>query len=361
MKWFEADSAWAKYKDKFLPCLFYISDKAVKSVLSDLRYYAVAAKVSPKDDGWIAGAVDWMASSLWWPIYDATQLKAKGFEWLNGRFAKNDKIQEFPEFKCFESVGLDYVGGSWFVGDTNLRNIQLPSTIKNIGGYAFQYCDLREIEIPAAVTNIGECAFEHNSRLSVVRCLGTTPAKLEGDSRTTFGWWSTSGTGSPHTQVAEGFRIYVPASAVNDYKQAWSHYADYIVSDTELPVIHHVKTTDVGQLAEKLGLQTIMDGNYLMGLAGNYQKYDSLVVEGPLNGIDIGVLRFMAGADVNNSDPTSGRLRYLNLYGAELKQDKVHPYQCHGPNDSRDEQYHFPDKQGADSQEFPCYGWQRGA
>ncbi len=333
MKWFEADSAWAKYKDKFLPCLFYISDKAVKSALSDLRYYAVAAKVSPKDDGWIAGAVDWMASSLWWPIYDATQLKAKGFSWLNGRFAKNDKIQEFPEFKCFETVGLDYVGGSWFVGDTNLRNIQLPSTIKSIGGYAFQYCDLREIEIPAAVTNIGECAFEHNSRLSVVRCLGTTPAKLEGDSRTTFGWWSTSGTGSPHPQVAEGFRIYVPASAVNDYKQAWSHYADYIVSDTELPVIHHVKTTDVGQLAEKLGLQTIMDGNYLMGLAGNYQKYDSLVVEGPLNGIDIGVLRFMAGANVNNSDPTSGRLRYLNLYGAELKQDKVHPYQCHGPND----------------------------
>ena len=333
MKWFEADTAWAKYKDKFFPCLFYISDKAVKSALSDLRFYAVAAKVAPKDDGWMEGAVNWMASSLWWPIYDATQLKAKGFSWLNGRLANNDKIQEFPEFKCFETVGLDYIGGSWFVGDRNLRNIELPSTIKSIGGYAFQYCDLREIEIPAGVTKIGESAFENNSQLTVVRCLGTTPAKLEGDSRTTFGWWDTSGTGGPRTQLPQGFRIYVPAAAVNDYKQAWSQYADYIVSDTELPVIHHVKTTDVGQLAEKLGLQTIMDGNYLMGLAGNYQKYDSLVVEGPLNGIDIGVLRFMAGADVNNSDPTNGRLRYLNLYGAELKQDKVHPYQCHGAND----------------------------
>ena len=36
---------------------------------------------------------------------------------------------------------------------------------------------------------------------------------------------------------------------------------------------------------------------------------------------------------MNNSDPTYGRLRYLNLYNARLKQDKVHPYQCHGIND----------------------------
>ncbi len=56
-------------------------------------------------------------------------------------------------------------------------------------------------------------------------------------------------------------------------------------------------------------------------------------MSGPLNGVDVGVLRFLGGADVNNSDPTYGRMRYLNLYNARLKKDKDHPYQCHGMND----------------------------
>ena len=41
-------------------------------------------------------------------------------------------------------------------------------------------------------------------------------------------------------------------------------------------------------------------------------------------------------ADVNNSDPTYGRLRYLNLYNARLKQDKTNPYQCDGFNNFLD-------------------------
>ena len=333
VKWFEADSTWAEYKDKFSPCLFYIADKAVKSALSDLRFYADAAESANTGIGWVDGAVDWMASSTWWPIYDATRLKTKGFSWLNSRLSKNKNIKEFPEFKRFESVGLDYVGGSWFVSDTNLRNVELPSTIKTIGSWAFGECDLREIVLPAGVKEIDEKAFYGNQHLSTVRCLGTKPATI---GEHVFGTWKTENiNGLPENVIVlpDGFKIYVPATAVNDYKKSWSAYKDYIVSDTELPVIHHVKTTAVGQLAEKLGLETIMDGNYLMGLIGNYQKYDSLVVEGPLNGVDIGVLRFLGGADVNNSDPTCGRLHYLNLYNAELKQDKTHPYQCHGPND----------------------------
>ena len=94
-----------------------------------------------------------------------------------------------------------------------------------------------------------------------------------------------------------------------------------------------VTTTDVGQLAEKLGLETIMDGDYLKGLKGAYWKIDSLTVSGPLNGVDVGVLRFLGGADVNNSDHTAGQLRYLNLYNARLKKDKDHPYQCYRFND----------------------------
>ena len=305
MEAFLADSTWASYKDKFAPCLFKPVDSKVKSLLSDLRYTLNCSEYNNT-----------------WDIIDALRLKEKGFNWLNGKFAKTG-IEEFPEFKIFETAGLDYVGGSWFVSCSNLRNIELPSTVKHIGGWAFYGCSkLKEITIPAAVTTIDACAFQY-SGLKTVRCEGTTPAKLD------YSVFDLSNY--------DGFRIYVPDEAVDAYKKAWPSYAQYIVSDTERPVIHYVKTTKVGELAEKLGLQTIMDGNYLKGLIGQYQQFDSLVVEGPLNGVDVGVLRILGGADVNNSEPTAGRLRYLNLYGAELKKDTEHPYQCWGSNDYLEE------------------------
>ena len=315
---FMADSVWASYKDKFAPCLITITDAAVKSALSDLSYTLNCS----------------VMNNTWSDITDISRLKEKGFDWLADKFMKNEKIKQFPEFKLFEWTGLDYVGGSWFVNCRNLTDIALPSTIKRIGGYAFQNCNLREIEIPAAVAQIEEYAFSNNEHMKTVRCLGSTPATLGKDA---FGYTSIELVNYlPVTQVLlpEGFKIFVPAEAVDAYKEKWADYKDYIVAyNGQMDFPKEVTTTEVGQLAEKLGLETIMDGNYLMGLKGAYWNIDSLTVSGPLNGVDVGVLRFLAGADVNNSDPTYGHLRYLNMYGARLKQDKVHPYQCNNFND----------------------------
>ena len=315
---FMADSVWASYKDKFAPCLITITDAAVKSALSDLSYTLNCS----------------VMNNTWSDITDISRLKEKGFDWLADKFRKNEKIKQFPEFKLFEWTGLDYVGGSWFVNCKNLTDIALPSTIKRIGGYAFQNCNLREIEIPAAVENIEEYAFSNNVHMKTVRCLSSTPATLGKDvfEYTKFELVNYL----PVTQVLlpEGFKIFVPAEAVDAYKEKWADYKDYIVAyNGQMDFPKEVTTTEVGQLAEKLGLETIMDGNYLMGLKGAYWNIDSLTVSGPLNGVDVGVLRFLAGADVNNSDPTYGHLRYLNMYGARLKQDKVHPYQCNNFND----------------------------
>ena len=315
---FMADSVWASYKDKFAPCLITITDAAVKSALSDLSYTLNCS----------------VMNNTWSDITDISRLKEKGFDWLADKFMKNEKIKQFPEFKLFEWTGLDYVGGSWFVNCRNLTDIALPSTIKRIGGYAFQNCDLREIEIPAAVENIEEYAFSNNVHMKTVRCLSSTPATLGKDA---FGYTKIEFVNDvpvTHMQLPEGFKIYVPAEAVDAYKEKWADYKDYIVAASDAQTFPKaVTTTEVGQLAQKLGLETIMDGNYLMGLKGAYWNIDSLTVSGPLNGVDVGVLRFLAGADVNNSDPTYGHLRYLNMYGARLKQDKVHPYQCNNFND----------------------------
>ena len=307
-RWFEADEAWAEYKDKFAPCLVRPVDEGVKKALSRLRYTTAVGSPSEWDD-----------------IIDMSRIKEIDFSFYDN-FNRNEKIRQFPEFKQFEWAGLDFVGNAWFVACNNLTAIELPSTIKSIGSYSFQNCDLREIEIPAAVTSIGERAFHNNYNLKSVRCLGTTPAEI--------GSKVFECNIFPSEVVTEGFKIYVPAEAVAAYKKKWSEYKDYIVAASDAQTFpKRVTTTKVGELASKLGLETIMDGNYLEGLKGAYWNIDSLTVSGPLNGVDVGVLRFLAGADVNNSDPTYGQLRYLNLYNARLKQDKVHPYQCHGIND----------------------------
>ena len=311
LRWFEADEAWAEYKDKFAPCLVRPVDEGVKKALSGLRYTTAVGSPSEWDD-----------------IIDMSRIKEIDFSFYEN-FNRNEKIRQFPEFKQFEWGGLDFVGNAWFVACNNLTAIEFPSTIKSIGSYSFQNCDLREIEIPAAVTSIGERAFHNNYNLKSVRCLGTTPAEIGSKVFEVNSW--------PSEVVTDGFKIYVPAEAVAAYKEKWSDYKDYIVAASDAQTFpKEVTTTKVGELASKLGLETVMDGNYLEGLKGAYWNIDSLTVSGPLNGVDVGVLRFLAGADVNNSDPTYGRLRYLNLYNARLKKDKDHPYQCDGFNNFLD-------------------------
>ena len=304
MEWFAADSAWVKYQDRFLPCLFLPADPVVVSKLSDLKYRTDVAR------SWYDNN-----ASKWGDWLDVTRVPSNSY--LNGKFSGNSDLRTFPDFKRFELVGLTQVGGSWFQKCTSLSAIELPSTIKHIGGWAFYSCSsLKEITIPAAVETIDACAFQY-SGLKTVRCEGTTPAKLDYN---VFDLTS-----------YDGFTIYVPAEAVDAYKQAWPSYAQYIKADSEgAALITEVTLEHAGQLAEKLGLTAIMDGSAVRYLDGAYWKYKKLKVNGPMNGIDVGVLRIMMGADAWDSDPTDGKLAYVDLSGADLVKDTEHSYNKFG-------------------------------
>ena len=303
MEWFQADTTWAKYQDRFLPCLFLPNDPVVLSKLSDLKYRTDVARAWYDNN-----------ASKWGDWLDVT--RAASGSYFNGKFSGNSDLQSFPDFKRFELIGLDYVGGSWFQNCTNLNGIELPSTTKHIGGWAFYGCSkLKEITIPAAVETIDACAFQY-SGLKTVRCEGTTPAKLD---YSVFDLTSYN-----------GFAIYVPAEAVDAYKQAWPSYAQYIKSNADDRKLTVVDVNQPGRLAEKLGLTMIMDGDRLRSVGGAYWKYDSLTVSGHLNGLDVGVLRHMMGADAWDSDPTDGRLRYLDLHDAHLDKDTKYSYNLWG-------------------------------
>ena len=314
VEWFEADTTWVKYRDRFLPCIISPVDDEVKSALDDMAYYDMAH--TGYDD------------KLWTDYIDLARIAGAGFSWLDGKF-KGKAIRSFNDFRHFECVGLDYVGSQWFSGCTKLSSIALPKTVKTIGESAFRECvQLTSIDLPAAVETIEADAFRACPALTTVHVLGATPATL-------------SGTGQ-FTKNA-GLKIYVPEASVAAYKQAWAEYKDFIVSDKTMQNRKVVTVTAPGQLAEKLSLTTEKESGKIRYLRGEYASIDSLTVTGPLGGEDLGVIRHLAGADAYDSDPTDGCLRYLNLWNATIKRDDEHSYNGNGSDEYIDQDNKVPD------------------
>ena len=300
--WFEADSTWAAYKDRFMPCVVRLTDPGIKEALKPMAYY------DPANTG--------TDQSTWDDFADYARIGGAGFSWLNGKFtAQKEKIHSFADFRWFESVGLDYVGDTWFEGCAKLGNIVLPRTLTLIGSKAFKGCSsLREIEIPMGVEEIKQQAFDGCTSLNTIVVRDSIPAVL--------------GNNAFHKH--SGLKIYVPQPRVNDYKRRWSAYADYIYGDREYAVNKVVTVTAVGQLADKLGLTLKKENSKIRYIEGPYAKYDSLTVIGPLNGDDVGVLRHLMGANAWESEYTDGCMRYLNLWDADLKKDLDHSYNGYG-------------------------------
>ena len=106
------------------------------------------------------------------------------------------------------------LGESVFSGCT-FTTITLPNSLTTIGQQVFTNCSyLQKLTIPSSVNYIGNSAFW--SYLWYIEFEGTTPATLQS------------------TSIFLGnYPIYVPSSAVNDYKTAWSTYASRIKAKPE--------------------------------------------------------------------------------------------------------------------------------
>lgn len=306
---FDQDENWKQYSDLFYPCVVQAADEALVDALSDMRYYTPCKSWD-----------DW-SSGYWDGWLDLSRVhKLGGFSYLDGKLKGNTNIKSFPGFKQFGVVGLDYVGESWFQGCTDLANIMLPETTKTIKANAFNGCSkLTEIDLPADITSISGGAFNGCTSLNCIRVLGNTPASL----------------GDNVFDKHDDLRIYVPDAAFDNYWALWMEYRPYLKRSSEYEVKKYIVVKTAGTLAEELGLSIEEDNvgafdSQIRYLNGNYCKYDSLTIVGPLNGRDFGVLRYLAGADVWDSDPTDGCLRYLNIYGVDIKKDSRWAYNCNG-------------------------------
>ena len=283
---FKADTAWAKFEDRFLPSFILTKEEALMAALEEcgMEYE------SP-----ITGAS--------FDVYDVMQVTDPTI--LDGKF-QGKAIAEFRDFKAFECINLDYIGEAWFKDCTELQGIGLPSTIKIIYAQAFYNCQmLDDLVIPASVHTISHEAFANCINLKSITFLSNSPAVLI--------------VNNVFDNLPEDYVIYVPEEAVDTYKQQWSLFAGHIQSlSNKHTGIYEVTLTEPGTLAEALGIT--ITGTDPLTISGNYSKYDSLKIVGPINGTDVGLVRFMGGRDVNNCNDIYPRnLKYLDLYDAHIK------------------------------------------
>ncbi|MBQ2126913.1 MAG: leucine-rich repeat protein, partial [Bacteroidaceae bacterium] len=296
---FKTDTAWAKYEERFLPSFILTKDKALMAALEEcgMEYESPIT----------GGGFD---------IYDV--MKVTGPAMLDGKF-QGKAIAEFRDFKAFECINLGYIGEAWFKDCDKLQAIELPSTIDIIGAQAFYNCQmLDDLVIPASVSTISHEAFANCKNLKSITFLSNSPAILI--------------VNNVFDNLPEDYVIYVPEEAVETYKEYWSLFADHIQSlSNKHTGIYEVTLTEPGTLAEALGIT--ITGTDPLTISGNYSKYDSLKIVGPINGTDVGVVRFMGGRDVNNCDDIYPRnLKYLDLYDAHIKAGGA-DYNQDGSND----------------------------
>lgn len=137
---------------------------------------------------------------------------------------------------------VETIGSGSFEDCTALTSIEIPNSVTTIGGSAFAYCSaLTDIEISNSVTTIGSTAFKSCTALTSL----VIPSSVTTIGERAFADCTSleSITFMPNTPPSPGLHgsysdlflncsnlsvIYVPATAVDIYRNEWSSYADII-------------------------------------------------------------------------------------------------------------------------------------
>lgn len=119
--------------------------------------------------------------------------------------------------------GLETTGQYMFRNCTGLVNVHIPQGVKTlVAGMFFQATNIRSVTFPSSITNIYGDTFNSVTGIQELIFEGTTPPTLMNNA-TALGVTSLT------------FPIYVPDSAVNDYKAeaSWANYASRVKGISE--------------------------------------------------------------------------------------------------------------------------------
>ena len=201
-----------------------------------------------------------------------------------------------------------------FNGNKNIANfneLMYALQVKRLDKNSFSGCSkLKEISLPYLLDSISAGAFSGCISLRRINATCDTIPQLAKDA---------------FKDLPADFVIYVPTGKEDDWRAAWTQYADHIVGyrADETANIIEVTLDEAGTLGEKLGLKVTMDAPDNVGkIYGDYYKIRALKVNGKINGKDIAVIRLLGGRDEENAEEVAlSHMTYLDLYNAEIMTD----------------------------------------
>lgn len=136
-------------------------------------------------------------------------------------------------------MSVTTIGASAFTNDIQLNKIMLPNSLTSIGDYALSGCkNFSSINIPSGITIIPTgCFYDcdgmtdiyllENVRLIKSYAFGNCNGLVN---FTCYALEPPAIYSNTFSNMNENLKIYVPAAVVDDYKAAWSAYADNIVA-----------------------------------------------------------------------------------------------------------------------------------
>lgn len=188
----------------------------------------------------------------------------------------------YPFYRCTElrtaivGSGVTAILNQTFGECTSLQSVTLPGSLTFIGYEVFINChSLRDINIPSGVTTIDGNAFNGCSGLTAIYLNPETPPTL----------------GANALDNTNNCPIYVPASSVEAYKQAWSAYASRIMptGGVQYSITAEVNDETLGRV--NLWKETASEGEYVdFGVIYNpYITQASSITVTDRNGVEIPV------------------------------------------------------------------------
>ena len=206
---------------------------------------------------------------------------------------KRIEFWSFLECSSLTSVNIpdsvEIIEENAFAGCISLTSVSLPNKLKTIERFVFCNCSsLTSVTVPESVTYIREYSFYGCTALSSVLIKATTPPSHDYMPSIFF-------TGDFETGLPNNFKIYVPDTSVETYKNEWSDLADIIVSST--PLISEVSITLNDGFGLNFYIDRIIDSTgYTVKFSGKCDENGKQVALTEKNG------RFCATASINVND-----------------------------------------------------------
>lgn len=121
------------------------------------------------DTGGYTSDISWTIADFTVDGTTVTGLSARGVE--KKKVNKNIVIPDFTaDYKEISAIGAGQAGGISAFGSAEnpIESVEIPSTVTNIGNFAFANCGLKDVSLPNKLENIGVSAFSNNSLQSVI-------------------------------------------------------------------------------------------------------------------------------------------------------------------------------------------------